>query len=100
MFGVHWNHLDVERTRYDVMNLFSLKTFMGSSIFFNRALDQVIAPATRGELRTSGGLSCKEDTKQVLTEFKRELHGGAVSELVAMVSYFSLGSQVKSNLAP
>lgn len=44
-------------TRYDVMNLFSLKILMGSSIFFNRALDQVIAPATRGELRTSGGLS-------------------------------------------
>ena len=53
------------------MNLFSLKIFMGSSIFFSRALDQVIAPATRGELRTRGGLSYKK-RKEVNIKSKQD----------------------------
>lgn len=54
----------IVHTRKDVMNLFSLNTFIGSSIFLSKPRDQEMAPETMGAFRDNGGLSCAE--KEIL----------------------------------
>ena len=54
----------IAHTLKDVMNLFSLNIFIGSSIFLSKPRAQEMAPETMGAFRESGGLSC--ENKEIL----------------------------------